>query len=286
MPIAINHEEKIGSAQVKSSIILASLNAPGITKIRELKKSRNHTENLLKFFGASIKIKKFKNQNLINIKGQSDFKAFDLIIPGDTSSVAFFIVLTLLNKNSKIKIKNINLNPTRIGAIKILKKMNAKIKLINLKNAFGEKVGDIVVKSSSLKSIKCPTSLIPSAIDEFPILILAAAKAKGVSIFNGLGELNKKESPRLNLMNNILNQIGIKTKLKNESIKIFGNPKITLSKSYKINTSFDHRICMTAFVMAQIFGGQIKIKNCNSISTSFPKFLNLMKKIGAKYEIK
>ena len=286
MPIAISHEEKIGSAQVKSSIIFASLNTPGITKIKELKKSRDHTENMLKFTGAKIKIKKFKTYNLISIEGQKDFKAFDLNIPGDISSAAFFIVLTLLAKHSIIKIKNINLNPTRTGIIIILKKMNAKIKLINIKTKCGEKVGDIVVKSSTLKSINCPASLVPSTIDEFTILMIAAAKAKGITTFSGLGELNKKESPRLNLMNSILNQIGIKTKLKQTTIKIIGNPKINLIKSYIINTHFDHRVCMSVFVMCQIFGGQIKIKDFNSVATSFPNFLNLMKQLGAKYEIK
>ena len=286
MPIAISHEEKIGSAQVKSSIILASLNTPGITKIKELKKSRDHTENMLEFIRAKIKIKKFKTYNLISIEGQRDFKAFDLNIPGDISSAAFFIVLTLLAKHSIIKIKNINLNPTRTGIIIILKKMNAKIKIINIKTKYGEKVGDIVVKSSALKSINCPASLVPSTIDEFTILMIAAAKAKGTSAFSGLGELNKKESPRLNLMNSILNQVGIKTKLKHETIKIIGNPKINLNKSYIINTRFDHRVCMSVFVMCQIFGGQIKIKDFNSVATSFPNFLNLMKQLGAKYEIK
>ena len=286
MPITINHEEKIGSAQVKSSIIFASLDAPGITQIKELKKSRDHTENMLKFVGAGVKRKKFKNYNLISIEGQKDYKAFNLTVPGDISSAAFFIVLTLLTKSSTIKIKQINLNPTRTGIIVILKKMNAQIKLMNIKTICGEKVGDIVVKSSNLKSINCPSSLVPFTIDELAILMISAARAKGISTFSGLGELNKKESPRLNIMNTILNQIGIKTKLKQETIKIFGNPKINLNKSYEINTHFDHRICMSAFVMCQIFGGHIKIKDCNSIATSFPNFLNLMKQIGAKYEIK
>ena len=241
IPIAINHEEKIGSAQVKSSVIFASLNSLGITEIKELKKSRNHTENMLKFVGAGIKIRKFKNYNLISIEGQKEFRAFNLTVPGDISSAAFFIVLTLLAKDSMIKIKNINLNPTRAGIIVILNKMNAKIKLTNIKTMYGEKIGDIVVKSGNLKSINCPTSLVPSAIDEFTILMIAAAKAKGITTFSGLSELNKKESPRLTLMNSILNQIGIKTKLKQESIKIFGNPKINLNKSYKIRFVFYHR---------------------------------------------
>ena len=187
---------------------------------------------------------------------------------------------------SIIKIKNINLNPTRTGIIIILKKMNAKIKLTNVKTKYGEKVGDIVVKSSILKSINCPASLVPSTIDEFTVLMIAAAKAKGTTTFSGLGELNKKESPRLNLMNSILNQVGIKTKLKRETIKIIGSPKINLNKSYTINSHFDHRVCMSVFVMCQIFGGQIKIKDFNSVATSFPSFLYLMKLLGAKYEIK
>ena len=240
---------------------------------------------MLKFARAGIKVKKNKTHNLISIEGQKDFKAFDLSIPGDISSAAFFVVLTLLNKDSIIKIKNINLNNTRIGFIKILKKMNSQIKIINIKTVCEEKVGDIIVKSSNLRSVNCPASLAPSMIDEMPVLMVAAAAAKGTSTFSGLGELNKKESPRLNIMNSILNRIGIKTKLKKESIKIFGNPNINLGKFYEINVN-DHRICMTAFVLGQTFGGKIKIKNCNSIATSFPNFLNLMKQLGAKYEIK
>lgn len=286
IPIPVYHEEKIGSAQVKSSVIFAALNTPGITKIKELKKSRDHTENMLKYIGAKIIIKKNNSHNLISIFGQEEFKAFALTVPGDISSAAFFIVLTVLNKKSTIRIKNICLNPTRIGIITILKKMGANIKLQKIKNVFGEKVGHIVVKSSKLNSINCPTSLVPSTIDEFVLLFCAAARAKGVSTFKGLGELNKKESPRLNVMNKILNQIGIKTMLKKDSIKIFGNPDINLSKSYKIETHFDHRICMTSFIIGQIFGGKIEIKDCDSIKTSFPKFLTIMKKIGAKYEIK
>jgi 3-phosphoshikimate 1-carboxyvinyltransferase len=284
--IPIECDEKIGSAQVKSSIILASLNTPGITKIREFKKSRDHTENMLKYAGVNLKIKKNKKYNLISIKGLRDYRAFNLSVPGDMSSAAFIIAITLLNKKSMIKIKNINLNNTRVGFIKILKKMNAKIKIINQKKKSGEKVGDIIVKSSKLKNINCPKSLVPSTIDEFPILMVLAAGSAGIATFSGLIELNKKESPRLNVMNKILNQIGIKTVLKKDAIKIYGNPDLSLSKSYYINTMFDHRIAMSAFCIGQIFGGKITISDCHSISTSFPGFLKIMKKIGATYEIK
>ena len=196
------------------------------------------------------------------------------------------MIITLLNKESKIIIKNVNLNPTRTGIIKILKKMKAKIKIINIKNICEEKIGDLIVKSSKLKAINCPKSLVPSTIDEFPILMVAAARASGSSTFFGLKELNKKESPRLNLMNKIFKQIGIKSKLIGDKIKIQGNPKLSLNKSYKINTMYDHRIAMSTFCIAQIFGGNFNISDCHSINTSFPHFLNLMKKIGAKYKIK
>ncbi len=282
----IEWNEKIGSAQVKSSIILASLNTPGITKIIEIKKSRDHTENMLKYAGASLNIEKNKRYNLISVKGLTDFRGFNLSVPGDISSAAFIIAITLLNKKSKIKIKNICLNNSRIGLIYILKKMNAKIKIINQKKISGEKIGDIIVSSSKLKNINCPKYLVPSTIDEFPILMVLAARSIGIATFSGLNELNKKESPRLNLMNKILNQIGIKTILKNNSIKIYGNPNLSLNKSYYVNTKFDHRIAMSVFCIGQIFGGKITISDCHSILTSFPSFLKIMKKIGAIYEVK
>ena len=286
IPLNMNFDEKIGSAQVKSSVILASLNSPGITTIKEFYPSRNHTEKMLKYAGANIFIKKKNKKKIISIKGQVNYKSFKLQIPGDISSASFFIIITLLNKNSKIIIKDVNLNPTRIGIIKILKKMKANIRIINIKNICEEKVGDIIVKSSKLKSINCPKNLVPSAIDEFPILMVAAARASGTSSFLGLEELNKKESPRLNLMNKIFKKIGIKTKLIGDAIKIEGNSKLFLKKSYQIDTMYDHRIAMSTFCIAQIFGGNFYISDCHSIDTSFPHFLNLMKKIGAKYEIK
>jgi len=288
MPLAQHHIETIGSAQIKSAILLASLNIPGTTTIEQKKISRDHTENLLATIDAEIKIKKFTKGNLISLKGQKNLSSFNLKIPGDLSSAAPFIALTLLTPESKLLIKNVNCNPTRQGFVNIIKKMNARIKLINIKTISSEKIGDIVIKSSNLKSITCPTSVVPFAIDELIFCFLLASKAKGVSTFKGLSELNKKESPRLNVINKILNQIGIKTKLNKKigSIKIYGNPNIDLNKFYKIETYYDHRFCMLAVVMALSFGGQIKIKDCDSINTSFPKFLDIIKKIGGKYEIK
>jgi len=279
----IKYYENRGSAQCKSSVMLAALNTPGKTFIKA-KKSRNHTEILFKHLKIPIKVKKKKNYDLIEVDGKQNFRAFNYKIPADISSSAFFIVLTLLSKTSKLTIKNVNLNPSRIGIITILNKMGAKIILKNKKIYKGEKISDIFVKSvKSLKAINCPSNLNTSAIDEFLIIFLVAARAKGVSYFKNLSELNQKESPRLKLGSKILNMMGVKTILTNHSIKIFGQPNIKLDKNIEIkNYLKDHRIFMMSSIAALSFGGKWKIHDQDSIQTSFPSFLNIIKKLGGK----
>ena len=226
----IRYLETKGSAQCKSSVMLAALNTKGETIIKA-KKSRDHSEILFKYLKIPIKIKKGKNSDTIKIKGGFQFKGFNYRIPSDISSSAFFIVLTLLSEKSRLTIKNVNINPTRIGIVTILKKMGAQIYFKNQKNYNGEKIADILVKSTDkLKAINCPKNLNSQAIDEFLLIFLVAAKAKGVSSFNDLSELNHKESPRLKLGSKILNLMGIKTILTDSGIKIFGNPQIKIEK--------------------------------------------------------
>ncbi len=280
----INYLENKGSAQCKSAVMLAAMNAPGITRIKA-KKSRNHTENFFKNLSIPIKIKKNKNFDFIEVKGQKNFLGFNYKIPGDISSSAFFIVLTILSKNSKLIIKNININPSRDGVIKILKKMGAKIFYNNIKIYKGEKIADIHVESSkSIKSINCPTNLNSNAIDEFLIIFLVAAKANGVSYFSNLEELNQKESKRLNLGSRILNLMGIKTQLTNNSIKIYGKPDLQIKKKCIIKDYLgDHRIMAMCTIAALSLGGKWEIHNPNSINTSFPSFFKILKKdFGAK----
>ena len=282
----INYIENRGSAQCKSTMMLAALNSPGKTVIKA-KKSRDHTENIFKYLGIPIIVKKNKYGDKIEIKGQKTFNSFKYKVPSDPSSCAFFIVLTLLSKNCSLKIKNVNVNHSRIGYIKILNKMGANIKIKNIKKEYGEKQADILVKSQkNLKKINCPPNLNSNLIDEFLIIFLAAAKAKGISSFTNLGELNKKESPRLKLGSKLLNQLGIKTKLTKDSIKIFGNPGIALKKSIHIKNYFkDHRIFMTSVIAAYTFGGEWKIDDVNSYKSSFPSFLNIIKKLGYKFKL-
>ena len=282
-PKGIKYLENKGSAQCKSSVMLAALNASGTTFIKA-KKSRNHTELLFKYLKIPIKIKKTKNYDFIDINPPKKIKAFNYRIPGDISSSAFFMVLTTLTNNSKLLIKNVNINPSRIGVITILKKMGAIILLKNQRNYRGEKISDILIKSSNtLKAINCPVKLNSSAIDEFLVIFLVAAKAKGVSYFKDVSELNQKESPRLNWGSKILNMMGVKTKLTKDSIKIYGQPDLKITKTIIIkNYLKDHRVFMMSTIAALTFGGQWKIHDKDSINTSFPSFLEIIKKISGK----
>jgi 3-phosphoshikimate 1-carboxyvinyltransferase len=282
-PKGINYIENKGSAQCKSSVMLAALNSKGTTFIKA-KKSRNHSELLFKYLKIPIKIKKNKRYDFINIKKPKKINAFNYQVPGDISSSAFFMVLTMLSADSKLLIKNVNVNPSRIGVITILKKMGAKIILKNKRNYKGEKISDILIKSSSnLKAITCPPELNSSAIDEFLIIFLVAAKAKGVSYFKDISELNQKESPRLNWGSKILNMMGIKTELTKDSIKIYGQPNLKIITPITIkNYLKDHRIFMMSTVAALTFGGQWKIHDKDTINTSFPSFLKIIKKISSK----
>tara|TARA_X000001036_G_scaffold431830_1_gene466774 strand:+ start:541 stop:1458 length:918 start_codon:yes stop_codon:yes gene_type:complete len=282
-PKGIKFIENKGSAQCKSSVMLAALNSSGTTSIKA-KKSRNHSELLFKYLKIPIKIKKTKKYDFINIKQPKKIKAFNYKIPGDISSSAFFIVLTTLKDNSKLLIKSVNINPSRTGVITILKKMGAKISLKNKKNYRGELIADIFIQSSkNLKGINCPPELNSSAIDEFLIIFLAAAKARGTSYFRDISELDQKESPRLQWGSKILNMMGIQTELTKDSIKIYGQPNLKITKPIVVkNYLKDHRIFMMSTIAALTCGGKWKIHDKDSINTSFPSFLNIVKQIGNK----
>ena len=279
----IKYEENKGSAQCKSSIMLAALNTKGKTIIKA-KKSRNHTELLFKYLGIPIKVIKKKNYDLIEINGKKKIKPINYNIPSDLSSSAFFIILTILSKNSELTIKNVNINPTRTGILKILKIMGIKVKISHRRSYKGEKIADIFVKSQkNVKAINCPTKFNSSAIDEFLLIFLLAAKAKGVSYFKKISELNQKESPRLIWGSKILNKMGIKTILKRDSIKIYGNPNLKIKKRIVIkNYLKDHRILMSSVVAALTFGGNWEISDKDSIKTSFPSFIRKIRILGAK----
>jgi len=286
MPLAQKHIEKKGSAQIKSLILLSALSTPGITTIEEKKTSRNHTEIFLKKINADIKVKKLKHGNLITLKGQKNLYSFNYTIFSDPSSAAFFVTLALLTPNSKLVIKDIICNSTRTGFLKILKKMNANIKIKNLRKVAGELVGDVLVKSSILKPINCPKELVPSLIDEFCILFVIAALTKGLSKFTGISELRHKESDRIKNMEKDFNKIGIKTQSTEDSFKIYGNPNIKIKKKLNIFSDGDHRIAMSWAIFGLLLGGKLKIHNFETVNTSFPNFIKLIKNIGGEIDVK
>ena len=284
MPIGINY--KAGeSAQLKSAVMFAGLNSYGVTTIEEKIKSRDHTENLLIKNTQSIKIKK-GNKRIIKIFGKKILNPLDINVGGDPSSAAFFTALTLLNKKSFIKIKNVGLNPSRTGFYKILKEHKAKLRFINLKKRNNEISGDIIVKSCKLKPIKTKADMYPCTTDEYLLLFLIAAFQNGVSVFEGISGLANKESSRAYEMKKILNQIGIKCVLKRNQMKIYGQKMIDASeKKIEVSNLQDHRIAMCAFILAILTKAKTKIKNFETVYTSSPSFLKIMRNLGAKFEI-
>ncbi len=284
MPIGINYKAGI-SAQLKSAVIFAGLNSYGITQISEKQKSRDHTENMLLRNKQTIKVINNKNR-LIQISGKKELNPIELNIPGDPSSAAFFTTLALLNKKSSLCIKNIGLNPTRIGFYNLLKKQGAKIQFNKLKKTNNELHGNIFVKTSKIKPLKASKKYYVNSTDEYPILFVIAGLTKGVSTFKGIGDLTNKESNRIREMQKILKQIGIRSQSKKDELKIFGKKLFDASeKNILVPNLGDHRICMSAFILGVLTGAKTIIKNFETVNTSSPSFLKLMKKLGAKFEI-
>ena len=284
MPIGIKYKAGV-SAQLKSAVMLAGLNSHGKTTITEGLKSRDHTENILIQNSDLIKVKNQKKK-IITIYGKKSLKPLKIKVPNDPSSAAFFTTLTLLNKGSTILIKNVCLNPTRIGFYKLLKIQGAKIKFQNTKKVNNELRGDIYVKNCKIKSIHASKKYYVNSTDEYPILFVIAALIKGTSIFKGISDLANKESNRILEMQKILKQVGVKSKMKKDEFKIYGRG-IIKAKDKKINVPNlgDHRICMAAFILALLTGIKTKIKNFETVFTSSPSFLKIMKTLGAKFEI-
>ena len=285
MPIGINYKAGV-SAQLKSAVLLAGMNADGVTEITEDKKSREHTERMIKSNNQTIKIQN-NGKRLIKVYGKNYLNPLKIFVPGDPSSAAFFTALVLLSKNSSLRIKNIGLNPTRIGFFEILKRHGAKIKFTNLKILNNEKRGDIIVFNSKLKPIKASAKYYVNSTDEYPILFVIAALTKGISIFKGIKDLANKESNRITEMQKILKQIGIKSIASKNSLKIYGKEKLNIDKiKIRVPNLGDHRICMSSFILGIITGAKTEIKNFETVNTSSPSFLKIMRSLGAKFEIK
>ena len=287
IPIGIEYRAGV-SAQLKSAVMLAGLNANGITNIIEEKPSRNHTENMLLQTPKILKIKKNKKkQNKIKIFGKGYLDPLKINVGGDPSSAAFFTALTLLTPKASLKIKHVGLNPRRIGFYNLLQKHGANIKFKNIKKINHELIGDIYVESSKLKPIKAGPVYYVSATDEYPILFVIAALTKGTSVFKGIEDLANKESNRIEEMRKILIQMGVKCMSSKNEMKIFGNAKIKKPDvKIKVPNLGDHRICMSAVILSLVTGLRSEIKNFETVKTSSPTFLKVIKSLGGKFEIK
>ncbi|MCK5534025.1 3-phosphoshikimate 1-carboxyvinyltransferase [bacterium] len=269
---SINYNLPIASAQVKSCILLAGLLASGETSVSEPFKSRDHTERMLGFLGADIKI----SGRRVTISGKKELKSKNIIIPGDISSASFFIVAATLLENSQLIIKNIGLNSTRTGIINILRAMGADIEEQNKAEVCNEPVGDLWIKGSLLRGIEIRKEDIPGLIDEIPILAVAATQAKGITEIKGAEELRVKESDRIKVMSLELSKMGAKIEEKKDGMLIYGPTKL---KGCPVDSFGDHRVAMALSVAGLVASGRTVINNTDCINTSFPGFEEILKSL-------
>ena len=274
---AIRYELPVASAQVKSCILLAGLYAKGKTEVIEPAPTRDHTERMLRGFGCEV----VTNSNEISIQGGQKLSATNIEVPADISSAAFFIVAASIAKDSELTLTHVGINPTRRGIIDILELMGADISLINEREVGGEPVADIVVKSAQLQGIEIPPHLVPLAIDEFPVIFVAASCARGVTVLTEAEELRVKESDRIQVMADGLITLGVQAEPTPDGMKILGG-KI---KGGTVHSHGDHRIAMAFAVASLVADGAITIHDCDNVNTSFPGFAELANSAGMKIKV-
>ncbi len=275
------YQMPIASAQVKSSLILASLSSGNSIQITEPKITRDHTEKMIEYCGGKIDVQNSSEGKIITLNKSdlSEISSYEVV--GDFSSAAFIIIAALISKKSKVLIKNVGLNETRTGLLKVLLKMNADIEIINQRKIFNESCGDLIVKSSDLEGINVPDYIIPNIIDEIPILCIAACFAKGCTVIKNASELKIKESDRLKATSEGLEAINVKHDLLDDGLIIEGSDKEIIPLE-EIDSFGDHRIAMSFLVAGLRTKDGITVKNCRNIETSFPDFCNIMNGLGMK----
>lgn len=284
IPLPIEYRSPVSSAQIKSSILIAGLSSLGTTTVIEPSLSRDHTERMLNFFGANVVTSQLQDMSWkITLDGIPELKPLNLSIPADPSSASFPIISAIITPNSKVKVMNVCINELRIGLYKTLAEMGAQIKFSNKRKYNGEFVADITASSSSLKGITIPNSRVASMIDEYPILSIAATRASGDTIMEGIEELRYKETDRIKMVCENLQKIGIETKNDKDSMIIKGKgPNSFIEGNAVIDSNLDHRIAMSFLCLGLITEKPIIVKNTDTINSSFPFFLEKMKQIGAK----
>lgn len=270
---AIEYHSPVSSAQIKSSIMLAGLYAEGSTIVHEPSLSRDHSERMFRLFGASLEC----FDNGMTVRGGTELNAQEVTVPGDISSAAFFIVAALITPNSELLIRNVGINPTRTGVIDILKEMGGKIELLDQRELSGEPVADILVRSSCLKGIAISGSVVPRAIDEFPVVCVAAACAEGTTTIRDAKELRVKETDRIAAMAGNLRALGVDVTETEDGMDISGTERLA---GGQVGSFGDHRIAMSMSVAALVASDAITIQDIDCVATSFPAFFQLLEKVA------
>jgi 3-phosphoshikimate 1-carboxyvinyltransferase len=279
-PIPIVYESPVPSAQLKSAVLLAGLAAPGETTVIETQASRDHTERMLKHFGAKIVSRAHGDHGRrITLQGQPELEPAHVVVPADPSSAAFPLVAALIVPDSDLTLEAVMTNPLRNGLYVTLKEMGAKIETIATRGDGGEEVADLRIVTSALKGVEVPAERAPSMIDEYPVLAVAAAFAEGTTRMRGLHELRVKESDRLEATATMLRNNGVTVEIEDNDLIVHGKP--TVAGGAEVATHMDHRIAMAALVLGLAADNPVRIDNSAFIATSFPGFVELMRGLGA-----
>lgn len=282
--VPIDYRLPVASAQVKSAVLLAGLNAPGITRVIEPVPTRDHSERMLRGFGAELTVEQEGDTRIIAIRGEGELRAQHIEVPGDPSSAAFPIVAALLVPGSRVTVRNVGLNPTRAGLFEVLRAMGADLRFEKERVVGGEPVADIVASHSALKGVEVPPEIAPSMIDEFPILFVAAALAEGRTVARGLEELRVKESDRLAVMAEGLRRCGARIDEYEDGLTITGTGGVPLAGDTPvpvIAAQLDHRIAMSFAIAGLASQGGVRIDDMSPVATSFPGFAALLTGLGA-----
>ncbi|NBV75126.1 MAG: 3-phosphoshikimate 1-carboxyvinyltransferase [Methylococcaceae bacterium] len=274
---AIHYDMPIASAQVKSCLLLAGMYAEGETSVTEPAPTRDHTERMLSGFGYPVN----REGSTARINNQGDLTATQIDVPSDISSAAFFLVGASIAPDSDVTLKHVGINPTRTGVIDILRLMGANIEVLNPRSVGGEPVADLRVRSSQLKGINIPEELVPLAIDEFPVLFVAAACAEGKTVLTGAKELRVKESDRIQVMADGLQVLGVDAQATEDGMIINGSP----IGSGRVDSHGDHRIAMSFSIAGLRASGAITIDDCANVNTSFAEFKDLATSLGLKLSV-
>jgi 3-phosphoshikimate 1-carboxyvinyltransferase len=278
----LDYRLPVASAQVKSAVLLAGLNADGETRVEEPEATRDHTENMLRHFGAEVSVRVEGAGRLIRLQGKPTLRAADIIVPGDPSSAAFPLVAALVVPGSAVTIAGVGLNPLRTGLFATLLEMGADLRIGGERIEGGEPVGDLTVRHGALRAVEVPRDRAPSMIDEFPVLAVAAAFARGTSRFRGLSELRVKESDRLTATADLLAVNGIGVEVLGDDLGIHGSGGAAPPGGGLVLTHMDHRIAMSALVLGLGSRMGVTVDDSGFVDTSFPGFADLMRGLGAE----